>query len=89
MEKRLKEIEESMRSILEEVNKLFSNKYQNAEISLWAKKDNPFTINFWDGKDHAPLSRSGHYAGTPKELIKWVTKKKKREILFQKFSRVI
>lgn len=80
MKKRLEEIERNMRSILEEVNKTF-DKYQCIEVSLWSTKySTPFKINFWDGKDHALLSQTGHYNGTLKEFIKWTVR---REILFR------
>ena len=86
MKKRLEEIERNMRSILEEVNKTF-DKYQCIEVSLWSTKySTPFKINFWDGEDHAPLSQTSYYNGTPEEFIKWTTR---REILFQKFDKVL
>lgn len=86
MKERLKDIERNMRSVLEEVNKTFDAKYQNFEVSLWPARFEPFKINFWNGLDHAPLNRAS-YAGTPEELIEWIARK--REILFQKFDKVL
>lgn len=89
MKEKLEEVERNMRSILKEVNKTFGAEYRNFEASLWPTRSESFKINLWDGLNHAPLNRTD-YAGTPEELIEWITKRKrKRKILFQKFDKVL
>ena len=87
MKQRLEEIEQNMKSILQEVNK-GKIKYENIEFFFWPARKELITITIWDGNHHANVIDGKPWDSWFKksQFIAWVEREK---ILFQKFDHVL